>query len=349
MRTPTGGNGSSSGTGGGSGSSSGSGNSFNGTGGSGNGSSSGTGSTSGTGSGSTSGSGGGSTGGSGSTSGTGSGYDPWSQPSLLFRPTVKYDIAGRITLKTQSNAWDVTVSSIVLPGELLNNPNNGSYQYVSNLPEEAHALATQAGLVDGDIVYVTGQVSCGENTVTRPHTSTGNAALDYFQQNFESDPIGATLVLVLAPGGLFDHAVTLAPAAGAAATGKPPADLSNPALPGMLPGSPTGQGSAKPASKAPSKRVTGAALANMRKEFNAVKPQAWKDEAARNPQKYTKDQLARMRNGQPPIGSDGYPMEIHHKKPLAEGGTNTFGNYEFLERTDHRLGPNYKKNHPNFP
>jgi len=42
-------------------------------------------------------------------------------------------------------------------------------------------------------------------------------------------------------------------------------------------------------------------------------------------------------------------MEIHHKTPLAEGGTNMFDNFEFLTRTDHRLGPNYKKNHPNLP
>jgi hypothetical protein len=87
----------------------------------------------------------------------------------------------------------------------------------------------------------------------------------------------------------------------------------------------------------------------MRKEFNSVKPQAWIDEAAANPSKYTPDQLARMQNGQAPIGSDGFPMEIHHKSPLAEGGTNTLDNFEFLTRTYHRLGPNYKLNHPNLP
>jgi RHS repeat-associated protein len=97
------------------------------------------------------------------------------------------------------------------------------------------------------------------------------------------------------------------------------------------------------------KRVTGDALAKMRSEFNTAKPQAWKEEAARNPQKYTKKQLAAMKKGEAPIGSDGFPMEIHHKTPLAEGGTNTMDNFDFLTRTDHRLGPNYKKNHPNLP
>lgn len=73
------------------------------------------------------------------------------------------------------------------------------------------------------------------------------------------------------------------------------------------------------------------------------------DEAARNPQKYTPEQLARMRNGQAPIGSDNFPMEIHHRQPLAEGGPNFMDNFDFLTRTEHRLGENYKLNHPNLP
>ncbi len=96
-------------------------------------------------------------------------------------------------------------------------------------------------------------------------------------------------------------------------------------------------------------RITGDALAKMRKQFNAVKPQAWIDEAAKNSHKYTPDQLSRMRAGQAPIGADGFPMEIHHRTPLAEGGGNVFDNFDFLTRTDHRLGPNYKRNHPNLP
>lgn len=42
-------------------------------------------------------------------------------------------------------------------------------------------------------------------------------------------------------------------------------------------------------------------------------------------------------------------MEIHHKSPLAEGGENTFDNYQFMTQEEHRRGDNYKKNHPNLP
>ena len=96
-------------------------------------------------------------------------------------------------------------------------------------------------------------------------------------------------------------------------------------------------------------RVTGDALAKARQEFEAMKPKAWMEEAARNPQEYTPEQLARMNNGQAPIGEDGFPMEIHHRTPLAEGGENSMDNFDFMTRTDHRLGPNYKGNHPNLP
>jgi HNH endonuclease len=55
-----------------------------------------------------------------------------------------------------------------------------------------------------------------------------------------------------------------------------------------------------------------------------------------------------MRRGDAPRGSDGNPMEIHHKKPLSEGGTNAPENFEYTTQTDHRRGPNLKKNHPNL-
>ena len=42
-------------------------------------------------------------------------------------------------------------------------------------------------------------------------------------------------------------------------------------------------------------------------------------------------------------------MELHHKVALAEGGTNAFENLVPLTRTEHRLGLNYKLNHPNLP
>ena len=96
-------------------------------------------------------------------------------------------------------------------------------------------------------------------------------------------------------------------------------------------------------------RVTGQPLADMRRAFAAVKPQAWMDEAAANASKYSAAQLERMKKGLAPLGDDGFSMEIHHLVPLAEGGTNAMSNFQFLTRTLHRLGLNYKINHPNLP
>ena len=73
------------------------------------------------------------------------------------------------------------------------------------------------------------------------------------------------------------------------------------------------------------------------------------DEAATNASKYTAEQLKQMKKGLPPLGDDGFSMEIHHMIPLAEGGSNAFSNFQFLTRTLHRLGANYKLNHPNLP
>jgi hypothetical protein len=85
----------------------------------------------------------------------------------------------------------------------------------------------------------------------------------------------------------------------------------------------------------------------LRKEFDrSVRPKFWKNEAASNSRLYTPENLERMRKGRPPIGKDGYPMELHHKNPLAKGGTNDISNIEPMTRTEHRLGPNYKRNHP---
>jgi RHS repeat-associated protein len=47
------------------------------------------------------------------------------------------------------------------------------------------------------------------------------------------------------------------------------------------------------------------------------------------------------RRGDAPIGIDGHPIEIHHV------GQEPYGEAEEMTRTDHRLGPNYKTNHPN--
>ncbi len=50
-----------------------------------------------------------------------------------------------------------------------------------------------------------------------------------------------------------------------------------------------------------------------------------------------------MRKGDAPIGPDGYPMEWHHVDRTPEGGKEAF------TRSDHRLGDNYRKNHPKTP
>lgn len=96
-------------------------------------------------------------------------------------------------------------------------------------------------------------------------------------------------------------------------------------------------------------RVGGDALKAARAEFSKVKPQFWKHQAARNPGAWAAGDLARMKRGKAAIGADGHPMELHHRIPLAQGGTNNFDNLAPLTRTEHRLGPNYKRNHPNLP
>ena len=58
---------------------------------------------------------------------------------------------------------------------------------------------------------------------------------------------------------------------------------------------------------------------------------------------------AAMREGKAPIGTDGFPTEIHHKTPLAEGGKNNEDNFQMMTQAEHRRGDNYKKNHPNLP
>ena len=47
-----------------------------------------------------------------------------------------------------------------------------------------------------------------------------------------------------------------------------------------------------------------------------------------------------MEKGRPPIGTDGHPMELHHVDRTPEGGVKP------MSRTEHRLGENYQKNHP---
>jgi len=80
-----------------------------------------------------------------------------------------------------------------------------------------------------------------------------------------------------------------------------------------------------------------------------MKPGLWKAEAGKNAGNYSPENLARMREGKAPIGTDGFPTEIHHKTPLAEGGKNNEDNFQMMTQAEHRRGDNYKKNHPNLP
>ena len=66
----------------------------------------------------------------------------------------------------------------------------------------------------------------------------------------------------------------------------------------------------------------------------------WKTGASNNPQKYTAENLMRMKAGKAPLGPDGHPMEVHHTDGTPNGGLRE------MTRTEHRLGENYIKNHP---
>jgi hypothetical protein len=74
--------------------------------------------------------------------------------------------------------------------------------------------------------------------------------------------------------------------------------------------------------------------------FRKEREAFWKAEAQGNPGGYSADDLERMKEGRPPIGSDGHPMELHHVDRTPDGGLMP------MTRTSHRLGENYKRNHP---
>jgi len=75
--------------------------------------------------------------------------------------------------------------------------------------------------------------------------------------------------------------------------------------------------------------------------FKKEREAFWKKEAKDNPGNYSPNNLKRMKQGKAPIGSDGHSIELHHIERTPQGGTKP------MTRTDHRLGQNYKKNHPN--
>ena len=78
-----------------------------------------------------------------------------------------------------------------------------------------------------------------------------------------------------------------------------------------------------------------------RQEFRKMKQHHWKKEAhKKDGGDYTPDDLRRIQDGRAAMGDDGCPMELHHVDGTPTGGLKP------MTRTDHRLGENYKKNHP---
>ena len=77
-----------------------------------------------------------------------------------------------------------------------------------------------------------------------------------------------------------------------------------------------------------------------RDAFARQRHQYWKNEAQSNLGKYSPENVERMSQGEPPIGDDGFPMELHHP-----GGDPNAAPIP-MTRTDHRLGDNFSKNHP---
>jgi RHS repeat-associated protein len=77
-----------------------------------------------------------------------------------------------------------------------------------------------------------------------------------------------------------------------------------------------------------------------RAAFRQERANYWKNEAEANPGRYNADDLAKMRQGKAPKGSDGHSMELHHADGTPQG------EIEPMTQTDHRRGENYLKNHP---
>ena len=71
-----------------------------------------------------------------------------------------------------------------------------------------------------------------------------------------------------------------------------------------------------------------------------MKEDYWKQESKKSSGDYSSKDLERMEQGKAQMGSDGYPMELHHMDGTPTGGLKP------MTRTEHRLGENYLKNHP---
>jgi YD repeat-containing protein len=63
--------------------------------------------------------------------------------------------------------------------------------------------------------------------------------------------------------------------------------------------------------------------------------------ASGKPYESTPENQDKMKQGKSPTGNDGHPVELHHE------GQKPNGPVKEMTRTEHRLGENFKKNHPN--
>ena len=83
--------------------------------------------------------------------------------------------------------------------------------------------------------------------------------------------------------------------------------------------------------------MTGTALVNFMEASDGAPTSSGNDA----PFEGTPQNQDRMSQGKAPVGKDGKPVELHH-----EGQANN-GPLKEMTRTDHRVGDNFKKNHPN--
>ncbi|MGH9857396.1 MAG: HNH/ENDO VII family nuclease [Acidobacteriota bacterium] len=103
-------------------------------------------------------------------------------------------------------------------------------------------------------------------------------------------------------------------------------------------------------------RVAGAELAALRREFDqTAKPGYWReyarqvdDGAVSNPFGNPEVNLARMRDGLPPVGPEGVAVPLHHKIPLSRGGTNEFSNLQPISQYVHQKNTKILHSEP-FP
>jgi hypothetical protein len=77
-----------------------------------------------------------------------------------------------------------------------------------------------------------------------------------------------------------------------------------------------------------------------RNAFRIQRESYWKNEASTNAKLYGAENLKRMQSGRAPIGADGHSMELHHVQGIMSGEVKP------MTRTEHRIGENYRSNHP---